>query len=892
MEQNDNDLIKTFLKIEKTEDDVNNLFCLDKKNKIFSLISLDGKKTDFELNKIFNNDDENSYIYEMICQNCIEEYIKGINFCFISYGETVNNKFEFLIGNVMTNYLNINNYGIFLRFLNELLTKKNKKEFDYSIKISNFLVCEDNLLDLTYFGGKNEKDYEIDINLFLSNAHKISKDNNIINKMNKINLFKFNDILQYIHYIHIFLSKLKKDKIYNKSNICFIIYLCKEKTKEIISTTSFIILLGSENLFKKSKDKKINTENNINNNQLIQSAKISIEASNIFNSIINSITYISQKNKNGIKCEPNESKLTTVLNDICFGKNIENIKYRIIGNIKPMKGYCQNTKDVLMFLFDCWKILNSSIKKDINININNDKENNQLSLEYTIKEQKNKIYNLNWTIEKLYRKIEFLRNNYQKQINTIKNCFEFDGDINKLLSGDENSKEMKLAKEYKNYKDIINNCQYNQKILENNLEEATKEIEILKEKLDSKKGRQDMISYYLSSQKSKKSKNDYKDKNKFNDLSNQIEDLKQKLNNKDKLISIIKKELEEKTNIILTLSNTISKIKNDKKKEKERNKMEEEKKENSILKQELENLKLKKEKTLEEIKNNYDMILMEKDEEIYNLKQNLESNISNNNKTISELIKLYKMFMNFISYIESNKSNLDKNNEHLTKLISEIKNKINNVNYPNLFKKLNEKLNSENNNNEENKEDISLNQEIKIKKDNITLEELKEKYKSICLSFDLQVTQNNNNLIIINSQKRTIEKLEREILLYKQILKKKKSSNNNYTLLLSKNYEENKNMKKSFSFNNKNIIKTRKPLIIKRNKNNNDIYNYDSFRQVTSNNSKILTSFQNTKDDNIYNKKNAKDLILIQKRIKNDYRNKRPLSTSKEAKNNFSFSTN
>ena len=158
MEQNDNDLIKTFLKIEKTEDDVNNLFCLDKKNKIFSLISLDGKKTDFELNKIFNNDDENSYIYEMICQNCIEEYIKGINFCFISYGETVNNKFEFLIGNVMTNYLNINNYGIFLRFLNELLTKKNKKEFDYSIKISNFLVCEDNLLDLTYFGGKNEKD--------------------------------------------------------------------------------------------------------------------------------------------------------------------------------------------------------------------------------------------------------------------------------------------------------------------------------------------------------------------------------------------------------------------------------------------------------------------------------------------------------------------------------------------------------------------------------------------------------------------------------------------------------------------------------------------------------------------------------------------------------------
>ena len=500
MEQNENDLIKTYLKIEKTEDDVNDLFCLDKNNKIFSLLSLDGKKTDFEFNKIFIDNDENSYIYEMICNNCIEEYIKGMNFCFISYGETVNNKFEFLIGNVMTNYININNYGIFLRFVNELLIKKDKKEFNYSIKISNFLNYEDNLLDLTYFGGKNKKDYEIDINLFLSNAHKISKDTNIINKMNKINILKFNDILKYVHYIHIFLSKLIKEKIYNKSNICFIIYLFKENSKEIISTTSFIILLGSENLYENSKRKYINSENNINNNKLIQSAKNSIETSNIFNSIINSITYILQKNKdkNSFKYEQNESRLTTVLNNICFGKNIKNIKYRIIGNIKPMKGYYQNTKDVLIFLFDCWKILNSNTKN--NISIKNNKENNQLNSEYIIKEQKNKINNLNWIIEKLNRKIKFLGSNYQKQIKTIKNCFEFDGDINILLSGDENSKEIKMVKDHKNYQSIVNNCQYNQKILENSLEEATKEIKILKEKLQSKKEQQDMINYYLSSQ--------------------------------------------------------------------------------------------------------------------------------------------------------------------------------------------------------------------------------------------------------------------------------------------------------------------------------------------------------------------------------------------------------
>ena len=339
----------------------------------------------------------------------------------------------------------------------------------------------------------------------------------------------------------------------------------------------------------------------------------------------------------------------------------------------------------------------------------------------------------------------------------------------------------------------------------------------------------------------------------------------------------MKKELEEKTNIIFKLSNTISVIKNVK--EKEKNKINKEKKEESILKQELENIKLKNEKLLEELKNKYDLLSFEKDEELYNLKQNLESNISNNDKTISELIKFYKMFMNFISFIESNK-----NKDEITQLIFGIKNKINYENYPNLFKKLNEKNNSEDNNNEkeisknlEIKEDVNSEQKIKTKEDNITYEKLMEKYKMICISFDFQIKKNNNNLIIINSQKRTIEKLEREIILYKQILKKKKSSNNNNALLLSKNFEENKNMKKSFSFNNNNnIIKIQKPFIIKRNKYIND----------------ILTSYQKTKDENIYNKNNIKELTLMQKRIKNGYRNKRPLSSYKETKNNFIFSTN
>ena len=394
MNQNTNEFIKTFLKIEKSEEKENTLYSIDKNHQVFSFYSLDGNKSDFEMDKIFIDKDDKSFIYEIMCQNCIKDFIKGINFCFISFGETTNYKFECLIGNVKSNCTNKNNYGILLRFLDELLIKKEGKEFDYTIKFSNFLIFQNNLIDLTYFGAKSKKNYEIDVNIFLSNAYKINNDNDIINKMNKINLTEYNDIIKYLHYIQIFLLKLQSNNIYNKSNICFIIYLFNEKTKEIISSTSFIILLGSENLYEKyiaNLDKeKIN-----NNNKLIKNVKFSLEARNTFNSIIESISNnmsFNQLIKNKINSEICDSKLTIVLHNICFGKDISKIKYRIIGNIKPTKGNYQNTKDVLIFLFDLWKIFN--FKKEIKSEIIENKNNNdniQFNLEYTIKEQKNKI---------------------------------------------------------------------------------------------------------------------------------------------------------------------------------------------------------------------------------------------------------------------------------------------------------------------------------------------------------------------------------------------------------------------------------------------------------------------------------------------------------------------
>ena len=910
MNQNTNDYIKTFLKIEKTEENSHSIFSLDKNHQIFSFYSLDNKKLDFEYDKIFIDKDENSYIYEIISENCLQECIKGINYCFISFGETVNKKFETLVGDVKENDITINDYGILIRFLNDLLIKIKEKEGSYTLKFSNFMIYENNLIDLTILGDKNKKGYKVDSNILLSNSLKINNDLHIINKMSKINLYKFNDILKYLHYIHKFLSKLNEEKIYNKSNICFIIYLFDALSNKIISTVSFIILLGSENLYGKSKMIVNNGVNKLNNSKSIKSAKSSIEARYIFNSVINCISNNININQSNNKLKINEdfeSKLTTVLYNICFDKNISNIKFRIIGNIKPTKGYYQNIKDVLIFLFDCWKILNNKKeeKKEINYGNITNKENAKFEMEFIIKSQKYEIDNLNRKIEKLNKKIEFLECNYQKQITTIKNCFEFNGDINVLLSGNENTKEMKYVKEYKNFRKIIRDYQASKKNLEKNLEESQNEIEMLKTKLNSRKMQQDMINYYLAAQNSNiNSKKNSEDNSKFNALNKQIEELTQKIKSKDKIIEILQKELEKKSKIIFNTTN--SKIKDESKNISKINSENKEKKMSEFsFRQELENMKLKEENDLVEIKKYYYAMLFEKKEEIYELKQKHEEIINENNKIKTELINIYEILMNLVTYIETNRKDFNKSTEELEKIILEINDNINNKHYPNLFMELKEKKESKNElketngeetlkdseikNGEEKDINLNLNQEMnkanERAKDRI-IEELKEKNKLLSFTFDLQIKKNNNNLIIINSQKRTIEKLEREINIYKQFLPKGK--------ILTIDNLENKKIKTSFSFNNNAILKIQKPHIIKRNKRINDIYNYDSLKQKTKNNTNFnnFNSYQNTNDKNNLNNKDMKELLLIQKRIKKITKNKRPLSVSNEMKNITNFITN
>ena len=966
-----NDIIKTFLKINEKNQSKNSLYSIDSSKNIFTLYSQDKNKQDFELDKIFTNTDENSYIYEIICLNTIKECIKGTSYSFISFGETINKKLEFLIGDLVNNYKNINYYGIFIRFLENLLLKKNEKEFDFSIKFSNFLIYENNLVDLTYFGNKKKEEYGIDTNLFLSNAFKIKNDLNIINNTNKININNINEIIKYLRYILEFLYKLEKN-VYSKSNICFIIYLINEPLNKKVSTASFISLCGSEHLYAEDIQNVIN-KNNINEKEKkgMEATKSSIETRFTFDSIINCVEnnnyikhkieekkYFTEMYKDKIQIEDKKilSKLTTVLYDICFDNNNTNIKYRFIGNIRPIEGYYKNVRDVLLFLFDCSKIMKKMINSKRNSQIAQSPRDEEIfNLEYKIKIQSKTINDLNNNLDRQNKKILLLENTYKEQINAIKKYFNFRGDINILLSGDENTKEMKYVEKIKNHNFLVIKYESTIDNLEKKLAIAEDEIKKLKNKLSSKELDQTMINYYLSVKDSQDKKLNHSNTEILKELYNKIDKLNKEINNKNKIIEELKKDLDKKNEIFCKFSKTLSgqmegwtqvnskeiskknEIKN-KNKKNDLNDLNESELSDITLRQELVKMKIKNQKALEELKEKYKFILLEKKNTIYDLEHKFEKIDEvykyEFKKINSELTKMHGMLISLISYIENNKKNIiiEKNSTELEKIIFSIKEDININNYPFLFKEIeNQKKLKENN--EENKEDENSmrsekNEEEKkeknIKKDedlskDELIEKLKNKIKRLTLNFDIQLKKYNNNIFLMGLQQRTIEKLKREINIYKQTFKNKNitppiislntnMNNNEIKNENKKNKQENKVIQKSFSFtnNDKGVFKIPLLKYPKSKLKESDIYNFDSIIAPSTNNTNNINSFfrpsspdssySNTNSNNNINNSflyknninNINKTLLNQKKGVNENKNRRPFSAIRQ-RDNFNF---
>ena len=741
--EEDIDFIKIYLQIHypKIEDkpyykidfDKNILVLFDPVNRTHS-----EKDGIFEMDKIFTNENDNSYIYEEICSNTIKESLKGESYVFISYGNTISDKLKILIGDVNDSYIKVEHRGLFPKVLERLIsTINNNKSYseNLSINLSYFLLLNDKLIDLSNYIGKKFDDYNE--HYFIKNSIELEKKGETIKNIKKVPTENINDVLFFINKFFLLLINLEEESeyhLYSRAHFSSIIYIINNNG-EIISTLTFILLNGNEimnrrNNSPQSVNKNISKEHLYKNN--VEASLIAVESQHTYDSIIyslknnisiNQITDNEDKNSEKNKI----SKLTRLLYDICFNPKKEHIKFRIIGSILPNTGYYDTCKDTLMFLFNCRKAISNTSKIKEKKNLieklmnNNSFRSNMIrkdtifDLENKLKIQTNTIAELNINIEKKQNKLIELEKYYKKQVDFLKNYFGFTGNVEILLSGDQNTNDYKEAQEIREAKDNINYYKKNINDLENKLKNKENEIKKLKIEDTIKINDNTMIKYYLGVNESKKKK-EKANKNR-NDIFNQIKTYEKELKNKDKIINILKKDLEKKSSIIESIPKTI------------KNHIDKKDNESSIDSNEIiiikdKKLKVNKNDLIQLAKDNneeikslelkYDNLIKQKDKEIFENNYQINKIIKDNKTKLNlyddELLKLYELFMTLINYFKNNfvvffneKSSLVsllRKKEELELFIENIQKEINAYNFPFIFKALNSKnIFSLNNNN-------------------------------------------------------------------------------------------------------------------------------------------------------------------------------------------------
>ena len=713
------------------------------------------RQSTFELDKIFTDNDENSYIYEEICLNTIKECFEGFSYSFISYGETSSKKIDTLIGNIEDSVSNINHRGIYPRLLEGLIKNINKeenKENKYCLLMSFFMVNSNKLIDLSALKGIDSNN--LNINNLFSKSFTIKTETNIINNISKIKIEKIEKHLLFINKILSALSKIEKDtndNVLSSSHICLVLYLNTKKNNEIkkISNISFILLNGSEHLYS-SEVKKLSSQeqnNNIKKKIVVEGAKINLETQFIFETVFNSIKSVkcldiktNKKSKFNTKENLLISSLTTAIHNICFSDDIEKIKFRVIGTIYPNTGFYQSVKDTILFLFECKNIMKRKKDKvqnmensyDSSIEIQDKRKDDYIfQLENKVKDQKKKIEELGKFVDKKDEKISFLQDTYIQQINTLKKRLNFPGDINVLIAGDDYTKEATFVREMRDYQESIKRNEGNIHILEKKLQEANDEIVKLRNKNIVKNSDETMINYYLSSKllEEKRSKKD----SSFRVLYEQIDELKNEIKAKGKINNELMNEIKKKDDILFNLplalnekyslnkelivyktkenttkSDRNSEIKDEKLNEKKDESESEDNFDNDqYYKNQINKIEEANKKKLEIIQLKHNSQLEQKNKEIDEIKLENKNNEEKIKREVflwkRELIKYNEKFMQlltnykriFFSKIPPKYSivTIQNKKEEFDKILFGIEKEINQFNFPKLFQELESKNN-------------------------------------------------------------------------------------------------------------------------------------------------------------------------------------------------------
>jgi len=664
------------------------------------------RSSNFELDKIFTNENENSFIFEEICLNTTKDCLDGFSYSFISYGETSSKKVDVLIGNIEDSVTNINNRGIYPRLLESLLKKVKKNENKYNLSMSFFMIYGNILVDLSVL--KDIDKNNITRNNLFDKSFTIKNETDIIKNISKIKVDKLEDNLKYINKILSSLYKIEKstkEHLFSNSHICLVLHL--NDKNENLSNISFILLNGSEYLFTGESKKFGLKEHNINakNKIVVDGAKMTLETQFTFETVFNCIKSVKCLNAQDEKNDKDNKKenllfsnLTTVLYNLCFGDNIKKIKFRIIGTIYPNTGFYTSVKDTVLFLYECRNIMKRKRNKMLAFDnvyettsdiMEKKKDDYIFQLENKVKNQKKRIDELNKNMVQKESTINLLRNTYLEQINVVKKKLNFPGDISVLISGDENTKEANFVREMREYQDCIKRNEGNIHILEKKLKQANDEIVKLKNKTIVKNSDETMVNYYISVRHEEENRN--KDDKHLKVLYNQIDVLKKEVKEKDQINIELKKEIQKKNDILFNLplglkdnytinqqfgnninitktkenatkSNKDTELKSDKQnndKESENNNNENNNSESESLDndayygEKIRKIKEDNKNSIFNIKSKYESILEDKNKEFNNIKLNIEKIHENYKNEISlwknELIKYNEKYMQLIS---------------------------------------------------------------------------------------------------------------------------------------------------------------------------------------------------------------------------------------------------
>ena len=834
---NNNDIIKVFIKLEFSETKIQNLYEINKSRKIITIYDTENNPYHFEFDKIFNNIDTNSYIFEEICLNCITQNFEGISFSFISYGETNSNKFNLLFGKILeeNDQININNHGLFIRYLNDLM-KKNIM-YNYDIRLSLMLIYEDKLIDLfDLFNLDNKNNNNYDLNFFVNKGIKIGKNKKIIEQIKKIeydgDINKIIDLLYVIINTLIKLENKSNNFIYTLSHLCCVVYLIDKNNNNKV-------ILYNANKLKLSKQEDNNISNTVKN-----SLNMQITYDGIINCIKNNKYVTKSINKNEINDSSKEvldeeisknSKLIAVLNDICFSKNIKNIKFRIIGNIIPIKEYFKTTRDTLLFCSKIYKILN---KLNPKLNIDN---------------------------ESLLNSGKKLSRHYNAQIKALKKFFDFKGDLNAIIAGEMNYEEENFTKNLKNMNIKINEQESKIKEYKALLEKKENELKKLKNIEDIKITDETMINYYLSVRNSKMEKE--RENKIINELNKKIEELDKIIVNKDKIIKILNNDLTEKKNIIFNLNKIINM--NIRKEGEKNNK-------NKFKKSKIND---------EELNDKYKNIIREAKKEVYLIQKKLDNAEELYKSKIelfyNEFFRLYEIVLQSIkdyqkvfegdNFDKKKKIEFDKIILSIEKDYKELKNKneIKQSFIESLAKENANKITKSINAQQIEEKDQEIKNNLPMSEKESTIQKLNEKLISMSHYLKVQLNKNATNNKMLNSQKITLEKIQKNNLIHNHLVKNKindKLMPNSHYNSPTSNLRENRIIKnlnltdkiETININNKSSI-------------NNDFL-------LISDNSAISDKNKNIKIKHKNNAKYMKKIFIKNYQNKNDIKEKRPFS--------------